>query len=49
MTQGIGCSFAVVSVGGRGNAVPISARRDAWPVSGAQSPPVVAARSSERT
>lgn len=49
MTQGIGCSFAVVSVGGRGNAVLISAGHDVWLVSGAQSPPVVAARSSERT
>ncbi|NJC03652.1 hypothetical protein GGR63_003599 [Xanthomonas sp. 3272] len=49
MTQGIGCSFAVVSVGGRGDVVSISARRDVWPASGAQSPPVAAAQPSERT
>ncbi|MBB4709426.1 hypothetical protein FHY34_003306 [Xanthomonas arboricola] len=42
MTQGIDCSFAVVSVGGRGDVVSISARRDVWPASGAQSPPTVA-------
>ncbi|UXA50003.1 hypothetical protein M0D44_05545 [Xanthomonas prunicola] len=43
MTQEIGCSFAVFSVGGRGNAVPISARRDVLlPVSVAQSLPTVA-------